>query len=449
MTSLPDRRRVVVTGMGAVTPCGVGTDALWDAVVAGQSAITRLDAPAFAGSPVRIGGQVRGFDPAPYVQGALARRISPVQQWAIAAADEAMRHAGIELSPFGATPIDPTDGRNASLGADCLALALPWPRERFAIIAATGSGPIDAMQAATRAFDAKGARAVPPTLAVYGAPDGAATLLAARYGAFGASPAVSATCASGAMGLGTALRWIRHGYADAVLVAGMEDCLGPINLAANARLHALAIGYEDHPRAACRPFDRARRGFVMASGACAMLLEAESTARARCADGSADIELAGYAATSDAWHATAPRPDGTGAARAMLACLADAGASVDTIDHINAHGTGTPQGDAAEIAALETVFGARGHAIPIAATKATTGHLLGAAGVAEAIVAARTLATGLVPPTRNLTDPEFPDWDIVANAARAAHVTTALSNSFGFGGHNAALLLRKRTHDTP
>lgn len=425
------RQRVAITGMGAVTPCGLGAAALWSAVATGRSAIRLLEGTTFSDSPVRIGGQVHNFDAARWLPRPLARRLSPVQHWAAAAADEALTQAGVIPPAFSrwaaaAEPPEPAD--------------LPWPRERLTILVGSGSGPVDAMQAATRALDARGPHAVPFTLAVYGAADAAASLLAARYGAWGSAHALSATCASSALALGAALRTLRHGYADAVLVVGMEDCLNAVNLAANARMQALATGYEDRPQDACRPFDRGRSGFVMSAGACALLLETEAAARARSAQPLA--ELAGCGAASDAWHATAPRPDGAGAARAMQACLQDAGVAANAVDHVNTHGTGTVLGDAAEIAALQRVFGARGSHIPLAATKAVTGHLLGAAGAAEAILAVHSLRSGLVPPTPNLQAPAFPDWDIVAGAARQVAMRTVLSNSFGFGGHDAALLFR-------
>ncbi len=453
--------RVAITGMGAITAGGLDVASMWDAVVGGRSAITTLDGPEFEGLPVRIGGRVTGFDTAGILAPALARRLSPVQHWAVAAADQALRQAGIlddaviarlaAAAPSAASATDPPE--------------LPWPRHRFAIIAATGSGPVDAMQAATRALDARGPRAVPFTLSVYGAPDAAASVLAQRYGARGTAPGMSATCASGAVGLGTGLRWIRHGYADAVLVVGMEDCLNPVNLASNATLRALAAGYEDDPAAACRPFDRGRTGFVMSAGAAAMLLESDEAVRARrgapapgqepgrnraagrthageqAHAGPPVAELAGFGAASDAHHPTAPDPAGRGAARAVRDCLADAGTEAERIDHINVHGTGTPLGDAAEITALAAVFGDRARRIPLSATKSSTGHLLGASGVLEAVIAVQTLRTGLLPPTINLTDPEFPDWDIVTGAARPAAVRSVLSTTFGFGGHNGALLI--------
>lgn len=428
-------RRVVVTGLGAITPSGLDVPALWDSVVAGRSAITTLDDPEFAALSVRIGGRVRGFDSAELVDSPLARRLSPERRgtngsvllWAIAAADQALSDAGVDPSMLRA-------------GAD-----LPWDPTRTAILAATGSGPIDQVQAATRALDARGLRGVPLSVVVHGAPDAAAALLSERYGARGTAHGVTATCASSAIALGEALRRIRHGYADAVLVVGMEDCLNAVNLAANANLRALASGYEADPAAASRPFDRARRGFVMSQGAAALLLEAEEVALARGAEPLA--VLTGFGESSDAHHPTAPHPQGRGAAQAVTAALADAGLdpyAADGIDHVNAHGTGTAAGDAAELAALAAVFGDRARRIPITATKSSTGHLLGASGAVEAILAIRTLQTGLIPPTINLDDPEFADWDIVRGTARdVGRIRRVLSPSFGFGGHNGALVLER------
>ncbi|MFE6995572.1 beta-ketoacyl-[acyl-carrier-protein] synthase family protein [Microbacterium sp. NPDC057659] len=413
-------RRVVITGLGTITPSGLDVPALWDSVVHGRSAITALHGAEFDALPVRIGGQVRGFDAASVLEPALARRLSPVQHWAIAAADQAMAQAG--------------------------AAALPWDAPRFGVLAATGSGPIDAMQQATRALDAKGPRGVPLTLVVYGAPDAAAALLSQRYGAQGPAHGVTATCASSAIGLGDALRRIRHGYADAVLVVGMEDCLNPVNLASNANLRALASGYEDDPASASRPFDRGRRGFVMAQGAAALLLEAADIADARGATPLA--ELAGFGESSDAHHPTAPEPHGRGAALAITTAMADAGIAATEVDHVNTHGTGTPAGDAAELSALRAALGDRLPDIPITATKSTTGHLLGASGAVEAVVAAQSLLTGVLPPTINLDEPEFGDVDIVTEARRHP-VRTVLSNSFGFGGHNGALVLRRAEGITP
>ncbi|MGP9616970.1 beta-ketoacyl-[acyl-carrier-protein] synthase family protein [Arthrobacter sp. AOP36-A1-22] len=414
-----ERRRVMITGLGAITPSGVDVPTLWGNVVHGRSAITTLDGHEFENLAVRIGGDVKGFDATTVLKPSLARRLSPSQHWAIAAGDQAMEQAGW-------TPE---------------AAEMPWNPQRFAIMAATGSGPVDAMQQATRILDQKGPRSVPLTLAIHGAPDAAAAILSQRYQAFGPAQGVSATCASGAIALGEGLRRIRHGYADAVLVVGMEDCLNAVNLASNANMRALAAGYEDDPTAASRPFDRARSGFVMSAGSAAILLESEESARARGA--TALAELAGFGAASDAYHATAPHPEGRGAAQAVRDCLADAGVTAETVDHINAHGTGTPAGDAAELNALEAALGDRARTIPISATKSSMGHLLGASGVVEAVIAVQAIRNGILPPTINLQDPEFEGWDIVAGEARRQQVTAVLSNSFGFGGHNGAVLITR------
>ena len=439
-------RTAVVTGMGAITPSGNTADALWESVRDGRSAIDVLAGEEFAHLPVRIGGQVRHFDPQDHLPRALARRLSPVQHWAIAAADQALAQAlEVEQAQKDSNPGPSDDSRPSDVRA-----SLPWDPTRVAILSATGSGPIDAMQAATRAYDEDGARGVPLTLSIHGAADGAGAVLSQRHGIRGTAHAVSATCASGGIALGEGMRLIRHGYADAVLVVGMEDCLGPVNLSSNANLRALAAGFEDDPTAASRPFDRARTGFVMSAGAAAILLEAEDIAHERGAV--AQARLVGFGSSSDAHHPTAPHPAGRGAAQAVRACLADAGIdahdparAAQAVGHVNAHGTGTPAGDTAEAAALTEVLGPRAGGVPVTATKSSTGHLLGAAGVVEAILAVRTLTDGVLPPTLNLDDPEFADLDIVGPQSRPQAVDSVLSTSFGFGGHNAALLLERST----
>lgn len=421
----PSRRehRAVITGLGAITPSGHRAADLWTAVRSGRSAVTELSGDEFRDLPVRIGGQITGFAAAeltPELPPGLARALSPVQLWAIAAADEALKQACTESGP---------------------APQLPWEPHWTAVIAATGSGPVDAGQRATRAYDAGGPRRVPLSLAVYGAPDAAAALISQRYGLQGPAQTVSATCASSAIALGEALRRVRHGYADAVIVVGMEDCLNPVNLASNANLRSLAAGFESNPAAACRPFERSRTGFVMSQGAAALVIESEASAMRRGAEVLA--ELSGFGSSSDAYHAVAPHPEGRGAARAVAECLVDAGVVAGEIDHVNAHGTGTPAGDAAELLALEAALGERARRVPITATKSATGHLLGAAGAVEAVISVMSLREQLVPPTLNLEDPEDADWDFVTAEARPAELRNVLSTSFGFGGHNGAVLLQR------
>ncbi|WP_341975930.1 beta-ketoacyl-[acyl-carrier-protein] synthase family protein [Microbacterium sp. LTA6] len=417
---IASHREVVVTGVGAVTASGTTAAALWNSVVEGRSGMSVLPDSLTTGMAVSVGGVIAGFPEPPDLPASLARHLSPVQRWAITAADEALTDAGWDRS------------RGAS----------PWEPYRVSIIVATGSGPVDAMLRAGSAFEAGGPRKVPPGLVVFGTADAAAGILSQRYGFRGATHAVTAACASGAVGIGEGLRRIRHGYADAVLVVGMEDCLNSVHLAANTNLRALATGYADDPSSASRPFDRSRSGFVMAQGVGAVLLEAADTAVRRGAVPQATV--AGFGETTDAHHPTAPHPDGQGAAAAIRACLADAHTSAAQVDHVNTHGTGTPLGDRAEIAALAHALGERAHRVPLTATKSSTGHLLGASGVIEAILAVLTLRDQTLPPTLNLTDPEFDDWVFVRDRPQAVAVETVLSNSFGFSGHNAALLFTSR-----
>lgn len=418
--------RVVVTGLGAITPSGLDAETLWRNVVAGNSAITQLEGEEFANLAVRIGGQIKGFDAEAVLPRALARRLSPVQHWAIAATDQALAQA------VGGPPRR-IEGEE-----------LPWDQDRVSVIAATGSGPVDAMQQATKDLLESGPRSVPLTLAIHGAPDSAAALISQRFDIRGPAQGVSATCASGAIGLGEGLRRIRHGYADAVLVVGMEDCLNAVNLSSNANMRALAAGFEDAPETASRPFGRDRAGFVMSQGAAAIVLESEASAVSRGANILA--ELAGFGAASDAHHPTNPHPEGRGAAAAVRASLADAGLAPEDIDHINAHATGTLAGDKAELAAFDAIFGSTGRRIPISATKSSTGHLLGASGVVEAIIAIMTMRDRSLPPTINLGAVDDDSWNIVAGQAREmgerSRLETVLSTSFGFGGHNGAIVLR-------
>lgn len=403
-------RRAVVTGVGAVTPQATTMAGTWDAVVAGRSGIRALESVDVSDLAVSVGGEVSAFDPLDHVSRSDARRLDPHAVYAIAAAHEAMREAG---------PRDP---------------------DRFGVTVATGSGPVTLTQEAVRALDKRGPRRIPPGVVVYGGPDAAAAYLSQHYDARGASMGLSATCASGTVALGEAMRAIRHGYADTVLVVGADDCLNRVNLAVNSSLGALAPGFADEPARASRPFDRSRSGFVMSAGAAAVLLESAEHAAAR---GATVLgEVAGFGVTSDAHHPTAPRPDGRGAVAAMRLAIDDSRMLPVDVDHVNAHGTGTPLNDAMEASALRTVFGDSIRTLPVTSTKSTTGHLLGAAGTLEAAVALLSIRDGVVPPTINLDDPEFPELDVVADEARPARLRAVVTNSFGFGGHNASLVLR-------
>lgn len=402
--------RALVTAVGAVTPCGLDAATTWDAVVSGRSGIHEFESVDVSDLAVAVGGEVRGFDPLTHVSRSDSRRLDPHALYAIAAANEALQ---------GFSPANP---------------------DRFGITLATGSGAVTLTQKAARTLDEQGPRRIPPGVVVYGGPDAAAAYLSQKYDARGSSVGLSATCASATVALGEALRTIRHGYADAVLVVGADDCLNRVNLAVNSMLGALAPGFADAPSQASRPFDRHRSGFVMSAGAVALLVESEQHAASR--GTSALGEIAGYGVSSDAHHPTAPRPDGRGAIFAMRSALDDARLSADAVDEVNAHGTGTPLNDAMEARALRKVFGESLGAVPITSTKSTTGHLLGAAGALEAAVSLLGIRDSVIPPTINLDDPEFPDLDVVAHEARQSPLSTVLTNSFGFGGHNASLLLR-------
>ncbi len=448
--------RVTITGLGAITPSGLTVSEMWDAVANGRSGIRVLEGEEFETQhardlSVRIGGQVRGFNPEDYVPRPLSRRLDDMHVWAIAAADQALAQASGGPAASTAAVAEAT---GVAPGA-----ALPWDPARVMVVVGTGSGPLRPHHQGAVGFEHKGQRGVPLTLTMHGAPDAPAALISQRYGVTGPARAVSATCASGAVALGETMRTLRHGYADAAIVVGVEDCVNPINVSSNANVRALAAGYEAHPEQASRPFDSGRTGFVVSAGAAAMVLEREAVARSRGANVLA--ELAGYGASSDAHHATAPLSDGRGAAAAMRAALADAGVTAEQfatgapdggpLGHVNAHGTGTVAGDAAEAAALTTVFGsttATGAScqLPITATKSSTGHLLGAAGVLEAVISVCSLREGVIPPTINLDDPAFPELAIVREPRRMPpeNNTMVLSNSFGFGGHNASIVIAAR-----
>lgn len=412
-------RDVVVTGLGALTPHGFGVQRSWHAIKNALSGITLLDSELVADLPVRVGGLVPDFDPQ-LLHGIEAikpqdlKRLDRHAVFGIYAGLEAMQTS---LDEHGMHPFEP---------------------ERFGVSIGTSAGPVGIFQAATRAFDSGGARQVPPGAVIYGGSDSAAAYLSMRLQALGPGTGYGATCASGAVALGEAMRAIRHGYQDAVLVIGAEDCLNSVNLAANANIRSLAFGYETDPSAASRPFDEQRSGFVMSQGAAAILLENADHARTRGAKIFA--RMSGFGVTSDAYHATAPHPDGEGAARAIRQALTDAGLQPEDISHINTHGTATPLGDSAEVLALHSIFGSQ---IPvITATKSVTGHLLGAAGVFEAVIAIKSLEEQVVPPTLNLTKNEF-QLDFVTGKARPQELKNVVSNSFGFGGHNAAIVFER------
>ncbi|MFJ6788448.1 beta-ketoacyl-[acyl-carrier-protein] synthase family protein [Streptomyces angustmyceticus] len=413
-----ERRRVVVTGCGVVSPVGNTTADFWDALLAGRSGVgpvTRFDT---SGLPVRIGGEVTGFDWSGCLTPQEARRSDSFTQYAVVAATEALRDAGLE-PPAGVDPY------------------------RFAAVIGSGYGAASAIQQQYDVLKGQGPRRVSPYHSVLTAIDHPASLLSIKYGIGGPSCAVSAACATGAVAIGEAAELIRHGRADLVLAGGADDSLTAVDLAGTANAQALSRRNDD-PEGASRPFDRDRDGFVMATGAAVLTLEEAGHAERRGATVLA--EVAGYAATTDAHHATAPDPTGAGAVRAMRGALADAGRAPEDVGQISAHGTGTVLNDRIEAAALREVLGPDHLSrTPVTAVKSMTGHMLGASGAAEAVAAVLSLRDRRIPPIRNCDHPEEPGLDLVVKGARDWDGDVVLSNSFGFGGHNAVLVLTRYT----
>ena len=406
---------IVVTGMGAVTPLGMGVEALWAGVVAGRSAvgpITQFDASALA---TRIAAEVHGFDPADHFDRKEARRMERFAQFAVVAARQAVADAGLRIAP-------PT-------------------RTRTGVIVGTGIGGVSILIEQSRILEEQGPRRVSPFLIPMMLPDMAAGLIAIDQGVEGPNMAVISACASGANAIGEAAEMIRRGAADVMIAGGTESAIIPIAIAGFNVMGALSTNNDAGP-AANRPFDARRDGFVMGEGAGILVLESLSHARAR----GARIygEVAGYGASADAYHMAAPREDGIAAAAAMRAALTSAGLTPADVDYVNAHGTGTPLNDAIETRAIREVLGNEAGRVPVSSTKPVTGHLLGAAGAVEAIICLQALREGVIPPTINYAEPDPAcDLDYVPNEPRRAALRTAMSNSFGFGGHNACLVFRR------
>jgi 3-oxoacyl-[acyl-carrier-protein] synthase II len=406
---------VVITGMGAVTPVGLGVGATWRALAEGRSGIgpiTRFDVSAFDS---RIAGELKGFDPGEYMDRKEAKRADPFTQYAIAAAKEAMEQSGLDTSE-----------QNGN---------------RIGCIIGSGIGGLTTWEAQHSVLLEKGPSRVSPFFIPMMIADMASGQVSMMYGARGTNYAIVSACASGAHAIGEAFRMIRLGELDAVIAGGSEATVTPMALAGFCSLKALSTRNDD-PEKASRPFERDRDGFVLGEGAAVLILESERHAKAR---GAAILaEVAGYGSTADAHHITAPSPGGEGAARAMALALRSAGARPEEIDYINAHGTSTQLNDKFETMAIHTVFGDHARKLAISSTKSMTGHLLGGAGAVEMVATVMTVREGLLPPTINMdhADPEC-DLDYVPNLARRAAVRLALSNSFGFGGHNVALAVRK------
>ncbi|AXB43297.1 beta-ketoacyl-ACP synthase II [Amycolatopsis albispora] len=407
-------RRVVVTGRGAVSPIGLDWPSTWENLIKGVSGIRKLSTVDMSGLPVSIGGEVLGLEPERLLPHKLVRRTDSSVHMALLAAIEAITDAGLEITP----EIAP----------------------RTAVVVGSAGGPTKLSAEATAGLEARGARGISPFYFPGSGVDSATSEIALYTGAQGASICMVTACATGANSIGEAMRMIRFGEADVAIAGGVDDTLTRLDITGAAVSRALSRR-EDEPAAACRPFDTDRDGFVMSAGGGVLVLESADHAAARGARVLA--ELAGYGTTTDAFHMTAPHPEAITAQRAMRIALDRAGAQASDVDYINAHGTATKLNDTTEIKAIRGVFGERAPKIPVSSIKSMTGHMLGGAGAVELITAIETILTGIVPPTINCDRPEDPEMNFVPHVAQSHEVRTVMSNSFGFGGHNAVLVARR------
>ena len=407
-------RRVVVTGVGLVSPLGIGTRETWDGLVAGRSGagpVTRFDASDFSS---RIACEVKGFDPLDYADRRDARKMDTFIQYALAASLFAAEDAGLEA------PLEDPD--------------------RVGVIISSGIGGFETIEREHRKLLEKGPRRISPFFVPAMVVNLAAGWVSIRLGARGPNSAMATACSAGAHAVGEAFRLVRYGHADVMVAGGAEATITPMCIGGFASMKALSTR-NDEPERASRPFDRDRDGFVVGEGAGILVLEERERALARGA--ALYAEVLGYGMSGDAFHITAPAEDGGGAVRVMQAALSEAGASPEDVDAVNAHGTSTPLNDRIETAAIRRVFGEHADRLAVSSTKSMTGHLLGGAGGLEAGISCLTLRHQTLPPTINYETPD-PDCDLdnVPNTARPATVRSVLSNSFGFGGTNVSLLFR-------
>ena len=407
-------RRVVVTGVGLVSPLGIGTGPTWEGLVAGRSGagpITRFDASEFRS---RIACEVKGFEPRDYMDGRDVRKMDTFIQYGLAASLFAAEDASLEI------PVADPD--------------------RTGVVISSGIGGFETIEREHRKLLEKGPNRISPFFVPAMVVNLAAGWVSIRLGARGPNSAMATACSAGAHAVGEAFRLVRYGHADVMVAGGAEATITPMCIGGFARMGALSTRNDD-PERASRPFDRDRDGFVVGEGAGILVLEEREQALARGV--TVYAEVAGYGMSGDAFHITAPPEDGRGAVRVMRAALEEAGAAPEEVDTVNAHGTSTPLNDRIETAAIREVFGAHADRMAVSSTKSMTGHLLGGAGGLEAGIACLTLRHQVLPPTINheTPDPDC-DLDIVPNTARPAPVCSVLSNSFGFGGTNVSLLFR-------
>ena len=410
-----DRQRVLVTGMGAITPLGQNTEEFWGNLVAGRSGIGPMTLCDPTDYPCRISGEVSGFDPVRYMDHREARRMARFSQLAVAAALTAVESARLDIS------------KEDSF--------------RVGVVLGNGNGGFPTLEENCRILADRGGMRMTPFFFPMILPNMAAANVGRFTGARGHNSTAATACAASNQGIGEALAVLRRGDADVMLAGGAEAGISQLGLAGFAVMRALSTR-NDEPQKASRPFDAGRDGFVPAEGSVILVLETMEHAISR--DATILAELAGFGCTSDASHAVQPEESGEAAARAMQMALADAGVDLEQVDYINAHGTSTPLNDALETVAVKRLFGDLAYRIPISSTKSMIGHSLGASGSLEAAACVKTITEGMIHPTINYDDPD-PDCDLdyVPNQARKKNVSVVLSNAFGFGGQNACLVFRK------
>lgn len=407
-------RRAVITGMGVISPVGSTIDKFWSNIKAGKHGIAPIENLDMTGQKALLAAQVKDFNPEDYIDKHESRRMDPCTRFAVAAAKLAMQDCGTDFSD-----IDPY---------------------RRGVIIGSGIGGLQTMEENHTKFINKGPNRVSPLMIPLMISNIAAGYVAMEHGFKGVNYCTVTACSSSGHSIGEAMHSIRYGYSDVVIAGGAEATITPFAIAAFTNMKALCTASD--PDRASIPFDAERSGFVMGEGAGVLILEEYEHAKARGAKIYA--EVSGYGATSDAYHITSPDPDGDGAEKSMEFAVKDAGLTADNIDYINAHGTSTPPNDRCETIAVKKLFGDRAYKLPVSSTKSMTGHLLGAAAAIEAIICAMALKEGVIPPTANykIPDPEC-DLDYVTEGMRKADIKVALSNSLGFGGHNATLCLKK------
>ena len=408
-------RRVVVTGLGLVAPVGLDVKSAWDNILAGKSGIkpiTHFDIEPFS---TRFGGPIYGFEIGDYIAEKEAKKMDKFIHYGMAAGCQAIADAGLEI-----------DDSN---------------RRRMGVAIGSGIGGITGIENNYEAYRSKGPRRISPFFVPANIINMVAGNLSIKFGIKGPNYSIVSACSTATHNIGEAAIMIRHGYVDVMIAGGAEMATSPVGLGGFAAARALSTR-NDAPEAASRPFDRDRDGFVLSDGAGVVVLEEYERARARGAPIYA--ELAGVGMNSDAYHMTAPSENGEGACDCMLLALADAGFNSEQVDYINAHGTSTPAGDIAETLAIKRAFGERAYKVPVSSTKSMTGHMLGAAGGAEAIFSILAIRDQTAPPTINYETPDpHCDLDYVPNTAREMHIDIALTNSFGFGGTNGTLVFRR------